>query len=627
MDDVVVATFNPWLFKGRDELVIGFFNALRNAIGRSRSERARDVVKWIDRYWGAVKFAGHGVSAAVDLFGGGGAATAALNKWEPHIRSSIVSSPPRSPEEERMVLETKIEEAKFAAVVLIDELDRVEDDEVRAVAQLVKAVGEIKGLSYLVAFDAERVIMALGRGDKEERRISGERYLEKIVQHIIPLRPLFSEDAKILLLKYLNEYSLTLPVANNEDETKIMDCLVDYMKTPRDVKRLVGAYSVIWRMVLDEINPYDVLAYCWIITKSPMIRDQIAENIDDLVVDPGLDKLTDSVIRRMNKEAPKGLKDMLGDGAIEHEKLFRLLFPSIFRIDSDGDGARLSRRRNLIRMLYLGNPPGAPNRADIFGLWGETNLEKLEHALRAKIGSGKFGAILDRLDDWIVQLPQERSGTFWIGVSKALTRQSDWLSGPEVERGLGEDVATILYRLAQRDPVQMPAFNKILGNLIDAGDFCIVPYIALKNIFALGLTDPPQTAKGGELYEIQSATRLIDSEMARYRAAVLDGTILRRVPRPDALICLGITKKIDSQSRQALTDQLNEPKAIWTLAGLMVPPGYFVEKPFFDTLFDTDDVKNRIDHMLSNSQIPSDGWLMSSIRRLHSILSNEDPDR
>ena len=278
-------------------------------------------------------------------------------------------------------------------------------------------------------------------------------------------------------------------------------------------------------------------------------------------------------------------------------------------------------------MLYLGNPPGAPNRADIFGLWGETNLEKLEHALRAKIGSGKFGAILDRLDDWIVQLPKERSGTFWIGVSKALTRQSDWLSGPEVERGLGEDVATILYRLAQRDPVQMPAFNKILGNLIDAGDFCIVPYIALKNIFALGLTDPPQTAKGGELYEIQSATRLIDSEMARYRAAVLDGTILRRVPRPDALICLGITKKIDSQSRQALTDQLNEPKAIWTLAGLMVPPGYFVEKPFFDTLFDTDDVKNRIDHMLSNSQIPSDGWLMSSIRRLHSILSNEDPDR
>src|SRR5947209_1309061 len=29
-DHVVVAVFNPWLFKGRDELVAGFFNALRS---------------------------------------------------------------------------------------------------------------------------------------------------------------------------------------------------------------------------------------------------------------------------------------------------------------------------------------------------------------------------------------------------------------------------------------------------------------------------------------------------------------------------------------------------------------------------------------------------------------------
>lgn len=33
---VVVAVFNPWLFKGRDELVKGFFNALRDALGCSR---------------------------------------------------------------------------------------------------------------------------------------------------------------------------------------------------------------------------------------------------------------------------------------------------------------------------------------------------------------------------------------------------------------------------------------------------------------------------------------------------------------------------------------------------------------------------------------------------------------
>ncbi|MGK3151703.1 P-loop NTPase fold protein, partial [Staphylococcus shinii] len=79
-----------------------------------------------------------------------------------------------SPQEERRKLEKKLADAKIAVVVLIDELDRVEDDEVRAVAQLVKAIGDIKGISYLVAYDPERVADALGRGSGDDRRRTGE---------------------------------------------------------------------------------------------------------------------------------------------------------------------------------------------------------------------------------------------------------------------------------------------------------------------------------------------------------------------------------------------------------------------------------------------------------------------
>jgi predicted KAP-like P-loop ATPase len=67
MNRVGVVIFNPWLFKGRDELIIGFFNALRGAMGRSRAEEARALLEAIDRYWGAIQIAANGVAALADL--------------------------------------------------------------------------------------------------------------------------------------------------------------------------------------------------------------------------------------------------------------------------------------------------------------------------------------------------------------------------------------------------------------------------------------------------------------------------------------------------------------------------------------------------------------------------------
>jgi predicted KAP-like P-loop ATPase len=129
--------------------------------------------------------------------------------------------------------------------VLIDELDRVEDDEVRAVAQLVKAVGDIEGLAYLVAYDPDRVADALGRGEGIERQISGARYLEKIIQLPIPLRPLFDEDVEALLEAELTHHSVTFPTAGAENQQEVLAQIKREIATPRDIKRLVGAFAVL----------------------------------------------------------------------------------------------------------------------------------------------------------------------------------------------------------------------------------------------------------------------------------------------------------------------------------------------------------------------------------------------
>jgi hypothetical protein len=52
-------------------------------------------------------------------------------------------------------------------------VDRVEDEEIRTVAQLVRSVADFPGISYVLAYDSKRVIQALGNGAMDQREERG----------------------------------------------------------------------------------------------------------------------------------------------------------------------------------------------------------------------------------------------------------------------------------------------------------------------------------------------------------------------------------------------------------------------------------------------------------------------
>jgi|GEM_PF-5287110 len=81
MDEVVVATLNPWLFKGREELMQAYFNSLRDALGQSTSEKARTLQVQLERYKTAIEVTGSTAAGIVDIFIGGGVATVFWKRW------------------------------------------------------------------------------------------------------------------------------------------------------------------------------------------------------------------------------------------------------------------------------------------------------------------------------------------------------------------------------------------------------------------------------------------------------------------------------------------------------------------------------------------------------------------
>lgn len=622
LDHVVVATFNPWLFKGRDELLAAFFNELRDALGRSPEERVREAMTALDRYRAAITAGGQAIAFAADTvlpaWVGKGILTAL--GW-----LKLITRPKDlSPQQERRALEKKLRAANVAVVVLIDELDRVEDDEVRAVAQLVKAVGDIKGVSYLVAYDPRRVAEALGRGDAKTRQATGEAYLEKIIQHPIPVRPLFTNDVQALFQRLLDHHALQLPSDLTEDELAVVACVQHAVQTPRDLKRLIGGYAVLDRMLRQEVSAADLLGYCWLMIKAPSLREAIAHNLDAFVDDASSQELSRRVVERMENRNPS-LDDALGTPAGEQEELLKLLFPRFGKSERDQSGHRLSLRRNLIRTLYLGDAPGIAKRETLEQLWSVPDVDALTPALKQALAEGELGGILDRLDDLLPKLPPRGDASFWRGLSRALVRDHDWYLWAEPHQAYADDAVSHLLRLGMRDEKQVRRVKDIVTALVSDGDLVLVPAILRKHLFRWGLTHHNRSeGDRAFIYDRAETEQLLEEVAPYFRTATLDGTILRRLPHGEAMYALSNVELWDKELRDSLTAQLESYEARASMASLIVPPHHSADRATLNRLFDADAVLARMKAAGEGANAKNSTWSDACLRRLRRSLEGRD---
>lgn len=584
-DDVVCIYINPWIFSNKNDLLEIFFNELRFAMGLSNEEKFKNISNALDKYRNSIKVTAKELNTFVEfiskipwlsivpmaLFSAFSALIAShfnnvllakLFIFIPGVSSLIggvlkvfFSHKPTekwSIQKERNSLVEKISDTEVAIVVLIDELDRLENREVRAVAQLIKAAGEIKGISYLVAYDHVRVAQALGSGKGDERLRSGEAYIEKIIQYAVPVRPLFEKERYQLLTHLLSIRKFEFPEKLSPDEQGIIDFIVNNSRTPRDLKRLTGSYSVIKPMIRDEIRAVDVLGYCWILTKAPQLRTKIEENFEHLVDDP--DQITLS--RRNVSTKPNTPFEILGTDANNQEDLLKSLFP-YFRdnrgqSDDQTAGYRISRRRNLVRLLYLGDPPGAVSKSELIHTYS-SSVEEIEEELCKRMDAPELGSFIDLISDYLPDLPVEGDENFWVALIRVLSRPSDWLDKPDPRSGYAEDAATYLFRFGSKNDEQLGRSKKIIAVLIAHGDLILTPWILRKHMFIHGFAGQTKRPQPTMMFNHDETEQLMNTELVRYQAAIREGIWLRRCPNPESLFCLINSKKWDYDDKSSLT--------------------------------------------------------------------------
>jgi predicted KAP-like P-loop ATPase len=169
-DSAVVVSFNPWLFNDQKQLLKSFFEAMAAAVGKKLRSNKEKIASVFTDYADSVgSLAGQWI--APGLFG-------AARKMTEKLRNDSI-------EHLKVKVDDIIIEANINFVVLVDDIDRLDTDEIQAVFKLVKLVGDFPRTSYILSFDDDMVAGALGPKYSNGDKNAGYNFLEKIIQ--IPL--------------------------------------------------------------------------------------------------------------------------------------------------------------------------------------------------------------------------------------------------------------------------------------------------------------------------------------------------------------------------------------------------------------------------------------------------------
>lgn len=266
----LIVHFNPWLIGDKDALLRHFLSRIASAVKlNDSSSDGLKVAKEIKAY--------AKVFDLVKLIPG-------AEPWASMIKSVVEAtseatgavSEYKTPDIEAYKL--RVEEAlrnfDRPIIVFIDDIDRLFPLEVFEMVRIIKAVGGLPRLGYVVAWDPVYVSGALEKLGVPQ----AESYLDKIVQVRMPLPSLSLVARRKLIesaLDGLDPEALRQRFRNQDDRLGSLyhSGLRDLLGQPRDVVRVFNAVRMMEPLLRDEIVFADILGLAALSVKAPAVFD------------------------------------------------------------------------------------------------------------------------------------------------------------------------------------------------------------------------------------------------------------------------------------------------------------------------------------------------------------------
>ncbi|MBB3820778.1 hypothetical protein FHT03_000171 [Xanthomonas arboricola] len=349
---IPILNFNPWMFSGTEHLVEKFFDELA-AQFKMHSE-LKEIGNTLESY-GDTLAGFDWVPVAGSWFKGVGqliklAALAYRGK-----KSGGIS-------EVRNRLSRALLSLELPVVVVVDDIDRLENSEVRDIFRLVRLTASFPNLIYILAFDRGRIEQALnGEG------INGRAYLEKILQIGVDLPSIPQEKMQSYIFQSIEDSLSKIPDLGELNQERWTDIFFEVvsplLRNMRDVKRyaasIFGSVSEMGGRVALE----DILALEAVRIFVPEAFSKIHELLTELT------SLSDLPAREQIEENTKKLSilaEAAGGNYLVIQNMLHRIFPASDKYmgkgnySSEFEGIWFGERRaaNLqIVKLYLERMP------------------------------------------------------------------------------------------------------------------------------------------------------------------------------------------------------------------------------------------------------------------------------
>lgn len=289
-NNIVIVRFNPWRFSNESFLLNSFFESLASKIKSIEEEKNEYKGSWNrigEKTLSYIKNRSSiktGKEQIGDL----------LRKYASSVSSIPIAGLAVKGVSEYLSVDIEtlksrlnrmISDTKKKILVIIDDIDRLDKNEIYSLLRLVKLNADFSNTIYLLSFDEKMVAKAIGDRFGNNDFEAGRSFLEKIVQTQIPLPMIPPDDMRSFCFSEINKILASKPLDTQIKQDDLGDfpyffsgCILPVVKTPRLAIRYVNALKFVLPMLVGEVYIADLMLLEALKIFYPEIYDYIKNN-------------------------------------------------------------------------------------------------------------------------------------------------------------------------------------------------------------------------------------------------------------------------------------------------------------------------------------------------------------
>ena len=408
----IIVNFSPWNYTDKDNLISLFFRVLKNKLDLDKDEEKRKKIgKALTDYSDALD-----ALSLVPMIESGLAAilkTIAKAQGAELLKDIDIDTTKEN-------LEAALSDTNQKIVVIIDDIDRLTNTQIRDIFQLVKQVGNFPNIIYVLSMDRDVVCSAL----ESVHNINGAEYLEKIVQIPFEIPALLNSRLREIFLTNLMNMVETISENPKIEQSYwsevFINCIEPHINTLRDVNRVINTFQFRYKILQKETSFEDMVALTTIEVLEPKLYQWIGRNKDLLL---GTYSHNFSALFRNKDDYRKSICEELKKIGINTDigiKFLATLFP-VFAKDIDERDYRYTELniRETMRVAqeerfnsyFLFDLEEIPiPRYIINNCINTLNLDELINVVSEINDAGNIEYFIDELRSLVASIPEERLG-------------------------------------------------------------------------------------------------------------------------------------------------------------------------------------------------------------------------